>query len=149
MEDVLRLHPAPSEALAAEDVYGDLAFTGLGAAPLGLPSVAINMVCTLDGRVSVDGKASPIGSRVDRLIMRNIRRAVDAVLVGAGTARAEEMNLTYPRIMPGSARLTASANSPSEWSSRVPESSLCNGSSSALEPNASWSLPVMPPPRRR
>ena len=82
--------------LAAEEVYGDLAFTGRRTPPFGLPYVAINMVCTLDGRVSVGGKASPIGSRVDRLIMRNIRRAVDAVLVGAGTARAEEMNLTVP-----------------------------------------------------
>lgn len=55
------------------------------------------MVTTLDGRVSVGGKASPIGSGVDRRIMRNIRCAVDAVLVGAGTVRAEEMNLRVPR----------------------------------------------------
>ncbi len=91
----MRLYPGPTEELAATDVHADLDFSesrALGAAPY----VAINMVSTLDGKVSVGGKASPIGSAVDRLIMRNIRCAVDAVLVGAGTVRAEEMNLSIP-----------------------------------------------------
>ena len=93
---VVRLLPGPPEELAPEDVYADLVFPR----PQGseaLPHVAINMVSTLDGRVSIGGKASPIGSRVDRSIMRNIRRAADAVLVGAGTVRAEEMNLGVPQ----------------------------------------------------
>ncbi len=91
---VTRLHPAPTEELQAEDVYADLT---PGSAVRGdEPYVAINMVSTLNGRVSVGGKASPIGSSLDRRIMRNIRSAFDAVLVGAGTVRAEEMNLSVP-----------------------------------------------------
>lgn len=91
----MRLHPAPVLAVAAEEVYADLRFPARSV-PDAAPYVAVNMVTTLDGKVSVGGKASPIGSVVDRLIMRNIRCAVDAVLVGAGTVRAEEMNLTVP-----------------------------------------------------
>ena len=96
MHRVLRLHPGPTVELSAEDVYSDLSFTEPGTAREA-PYVAINMVSTLDGRITVGGKASPIGGGADREIMRNIRGAVDAVLVGAGTVRAEEMNLCVPR----------------------------------------------------
>jgi riboflavin-specific deaminase-like protein len=94
----LRLYPGPPEELSAELVHADLEFPGLARSgnPAEVPHVAINMVSTLDGKVSIGGKASPIGSRVDRLIMSNLRCAVDAVVVGAGTVRAEEMNLTVP-----------------------------------------------------
>lgn len=94
----LRLYPGPQKELPAELVHADLEFPGLARPvnPGKVPYVAINMVGTLDGKVSMGGKASPIGSRLDRLIMNNLRCAVDAVLVGAGTVRAEEMNLTVP-----------------------------------------------------
>lgn len=95
-DKVLRLYPGPTEEFLANDVYADLTSSlpkRLDAAQY----VAINMVSTLDGKVSVDGKASSIGSVVDRQIMRNIRCAFDAVLVGAGSLRAEEMNLGVPR----------------------------------------------------
>lgn len=92
----LRLYPIPSEALPAEGVYSDLAFPESLRCGEEAPYVVVNMVTTLDGKVALDGKASPIGGAVDRLLMRNIRCAVDAVLVGAGTARAEEMNLGVP-----------------------------------------------------
>lgn len=99
---VLRLYPLPSEELDAEEVYSDLALPdpverGDGSAVR--PYVVLNMVSTLDGRVSVDGKASPIGGAVDRLLMRNIRCAVDAVMVGAGTLRSEEINLGVPKAL--------------------------------------------------
>ncbi len=92
---VLRLYPGAVEELAPEDVYSHLDVP----APDGPHTetyVAINMVSAIDGKVSVGGKASTIGSRVDRRIMRNIRCAFDAVLVGAGSVRAEEMNLGVP-----------------------------------------------------
>ena len=88
----MRLYPGLSEELAAEDVYAGLTFPRPDAAG-DAPYVAINMVSTLDGKVSVGGKANQIGGGVDRQIMRNIRSKVDAVLVGAGSVRAEEMNL--------------------------------------------------------
>ena len=94
----MRLYPGPSEELAVDDVYADLAFPDREG-PKGRPCVAINMVSTLDGKASVGGRASPIGSGTDRAIMRNLRCAADAVLVGAGTVRAEELNLCVPQAL--------------------------------------------------
>jgi riboflavin biosynthesis pyrimidine reductase len=51
--------------------------------------VLLNMVCTVDGRATLGGRSGPIGNRADRELFRALRTAVDAVLVGAGTARAE------------------------------------------------------------
>jgi 2,5-diamino-6-(ribosylamino)-4(3H)-pyrimidinone 5'-phosphate reductase len=62
-----------------------------------MPYTVINAVSTLDGRAALGGKSSPIGSAGDRLIMRNIRSAFDAVLVGAGTLRAENLDLAVPQ----------------------------------------------------
>jgi 2,5-diamino-6-(ribosylamino)-4(3H)-pyrimidinone 5'-phosphate reductase len=80
-------------------VYTDLSF------PLSLleqekpggarrPYTIINAVGTLDGRGAVDGRSTPIGSAVDHRLMRNIRACMDAVLVGAGTLRSENLSLT-------------------------------------------------------
>ncbi len=51
------------------------------------------MVSTVDGRTAVSDKAGGIGSPVDRATMRNLRSMVDAVMVGAGTLRAEKLAL--------------------------------------------------------
>ena len=94
---LLRLYPTPAaEQMSAEDAYSDIFLPQASSSADGKPYVAINMVGTLNGRASVGGKASPIGSPLDRTIMRNLRSSVDAVLVGAGTVRAEEMNLGVP-----------------------------------------------------
>lgn len=53
------------------------------------PYVLLNMVSTLDGRASIDGRSGGIGNRADRELFHGLRTAVDAVLVGAGTARTE------------------------------------------------------------
>ncbi len=58
-----------------------------------LPYVIVNMVGSVDGRSSAGGKASGIGGRPDRGAMRALRGCVDAVMVGAGTLRAERLNL--------------------------------------------------------
>ena len=47
------------------------------------------MISTVDGRATIDGGSGPIGSRADRALFRGLRTVVDAVLVGAGTVRAE------------------------------------------------------------
>lgn len=54
-------------------------------APPGRPSVAVNMVTSIDGRAQLAGTAEGLGSRADRLLMRLYRAAFDAVLSGAGT----------------------------------------------------------------
>jgi riboflavin biosynthesis pyrimidine reductase len=53
------------------------------------PLVLVNMACTADGRATIAGRSGAIGNRADRELFRALRTAVDAVLVGAGTARAE------------------------------------------------------------
>jgi 2,5-diamino-6-(ribosylamino)-4(3H)-pyrimidinone 5'-phosphate reductase len=58
--------------------------------------VLINMVASLDGKATIDGKAGVIGSPTDRTLMRTLRARVDAVMVGAGTLRAEKLTLAVP-----------------------------------------------------
>ncbi len=53
------------------------------------PYVLLNMVSTVDGRASLDGRSGQLGNRADRELFHALRAAVDGVLVGAGTIRAE------------------------------------------------------------
>ena len=59
------------------------------------PFVAANMITTLDGRASVRGRSKDLGSEVDSEFLLKLRRRFDAVMVGAGTIRAER----YGRIV--------------------------------------------------
>lgn len=59
----------------------------------------INMVASLDGKTTIDGKAGTIGSPTDRLLMRALRAQADAVMVGAGTLRAEKLRLDVPEVL--------------------------------------------------
>ena len=53
------------------------------------PHVLLNMACTADGRATIGGRSGSIGNRADGELFHALRTAVDAVLVGAGTVRAE------------------------------------------------------------
>ena len=79
-----RLWPDP-----ARDLDLDAALAGFEAppAPSGRPSVAMNMVTSIDGRAQLRGSAEGLGTRADRLLMRLYRAAFDAVASGAGTLR--------------------------------------------------------------
>lgn len=87
----LRLYPEPSPLADKGEIYEGLGLPDL--ASRRLPYVLVNMVSSVDGRSSVAGKASGIGGRADRGAMRALRSLVDAVMVGAGTLRAEKLNL--------------------------------------------------------
>ena len=89
------LYPPPSLPLDHSDIHAELVLPR--GSHGGLPYTVINAVSTLDGRASLGGKSSTIGSAADRVIMRNIRCAVDGVLVGVGTLRAENLDLTVPQ----------------------------------------------------
>ncbi len=67
------------------------------------PYVMLNMVSTVDGRASIGGRSGPLGGRGDRELFHGLRGAVDAVMAGAGTVRAER----YGRIIPEEARRRA------------------------------------------
>ncbi len=81
-----RLAPEPGE-LTADELVGALRFAEL--APPGRPYVAVNMVATVDGRATVSGRTAPISSAADRQVFHALRTRVDAIMVGAGTVRAE------------------------------------------------------------
>jgi riboflavin biosynthesis pyrimidine reductase len=53
------------------------------------PHLMLNMVSSVDGRASIGGRSRPLGDAADRVLFHALRGAVDAVLVGAGTARTE------------------------------------------------------------
>jgi riboflavin biosynthesis pyrimidine reductase len=58
-------------------------------APDDRPAVALNMIASLDGRTTVAGHARGLANRADYELFHATRAAADAVLVGAGTVRAE------------------------------------------------------------
>jgi riboflavin biosynthesis pyrimidine reductase len=53
------------------------------------PLVAMNFAATVDGRASIDGVSGPIGSAADAALLAGLRTRFDAVMIGAGTMRAE------------------------------------------------------------
>ena len=58
-------------------------------APDGRPYTVANFISSLDGRASVTGRSGALGDDGDKALFRALRAAVDAVLVGTGTLRAE------------------------------------------------------------
>jgi riboflavin-specific deaminase-like protein len=53
------------------------------------PYLITNFVLTLDGRATIAGRSGPIGSDSDTAMLVGLRTRVDAVMIGAGTMRAE------------------------------------------------------------
>jgi riboflavin-specific deaminase-like protein len=54
------------------------------------PWVALNMVASADGAVTVDGRSGGLSGPADKAIFFGLRAVADVVLVGAGTVRAED-----------------------------------------------------------
>ncbi|MGH9056040.1 MAG: pyrimidine reductase family protein [Acidimicrobiales bacterium] len=77
-----RLHPDPIELAGAEDLEGQYLLE---------PGrhVRADFVTSLDGAVEVDGRSGGLGGPADRAVFMALRAAADAILVGAGTVRAE------------------------------------------------------------
>ena len=93
-EEALRLYPLPEERhTKGTQVYRDLKLPGSNLSSKRRPYVFINMASSLDGNTSIEGKASGIGTAVDRCVMRTLRSKADAVMIGAGTLRAERLSL--------------------------------------------------------
>jgi len=53
------------------------------------PFVAMNFAATVDGRATIGGVSGPIGSSADTAMLAGLRTRFDAVMIGAGTMRAE------------------------------------------------------------
>lgn len=59
-------------------------------APQGRPWVMANMVASVDGAFSVQGRSGGLSGDADRAVFHALRAAADVVLVAAGTARQEQ-----------------------------------------------------------
>lgn len=57
--------------------------------PESRPFVAMNFAATVDGRATIAGVSGPIGGDSDTEMLVGLRTRFDAVLIGAGTMRAE------------------------------------------------------------
>ena len=83
-----QLLPEGSDLADAAAVVEDLRFGELAHADR--PYLVLNMVTTADGRATIGGRSGPIGNADDQDLFHALRTRVDAVMVGAGTLRAEK-----------------------------------------------------------
>jgi riboflavin-specific deaminase-like protein len=83
---VERLLPDPGPITVAEQVSElDL----VGAAGDERPYTITNFALTLDGQATIAGRSGSIGTDADTAMLVGLRTRVDAVMIGAGTMRAE------------------------------------------------------------
>lgn len=87
-----RLLPEPGETTVAELLDG---YRPWEQPPADRPLLAINFVATADGQATIAGRSGPIGSSADTEMLQRLRTRFDAVMIGAGTMRAER----YGRIV--------------------------------------------------
>ena len=87
-----RLLPNPGPTTVEQQLSGldliDLGFTDR-------PYLVVNFAVTIDGRAAIEGRSGPIGSKTDTEMLQLLRTRVDAVMIGAGSMRAER----YGRIV--------------------------------------------------
>jgi riboflavin biosynthesis pyrimidine reductase len=55
----------------------------------GRPWLLVNMIASLDGAITVDGRSGGLGAPADKAMFSALRAVADVVLAGAGTVRAE------------------------------------------------------------
>jgi riboflavin biosynthesis pyrimidine reductase len=63
------------------------------------PFVAMNFAATVDGRATIGGVSGPIGSATDTAMLVGLRTRFDAVMIGAGTMRAERYSGLSKRLV--------------------------------------------------
>jgi riboflavin-specific deaminase-like protein len=83
---VRRLLPDPGETTVAAQLES---YRPWEEPPAERPRVAVNFAATVDGRVTIGGVSGPIGSKTDTEMLAGLRTRFDAVMIGAGTMRAE------------------------------------------------------------
>jgi riboflavin-specific deaminase-like protein len=81
-----RLLPEPGPTTVAEQLDG---YRPWEDPPGERPFLAVNFATTLDGRATIEGVSGPIGSEDDTAMLVGLRGRFDAMMIGAGTMRAE------------------------------------------------------------
>ena len=74
--------PTSPDELAAGLRLGDKA-------PPDRPYLVLNMVSSLDGKATIDWRTKGLSTELDRQLFHRLRTQGDAIMVGAGTVRAE------------------------------------------------------------
>jgi 2,5-diamino-6-(ribosylamino)-4(3H)-pyrimidinone 5'-phosphate reductase len=88
--DLTLRHLLPlGDPVTVEQLVGDLDLRAQAVTPLSRPYLILNMVSTADGRATLGGRSGEIGNQADKELFLGLRTAVDAVMAGAGTIRAE------------------------------------------------------------
>jgi riboflavin-specific deaminase-like protein len=90
--ELRRLTPEPGTTTVANEVDS---YDFVGAAHDVRPYTVTNFALTVDGRATISGRSGPIGTATDTAMLVGLRTRVDAVMIGAGTMRAER----YGRIV--------------------------------------------------
>jgi riboflavin-specific deaminase-like protein len=93
-----RLLPEPSETTSVEEQLDS--YRPWEEPREERPLVAVNFAATVDGRATIGGVSGPIGSSTDTAMLAGLRTRFDAVMIGAGTMRAER----YGRPVPNQAK---------------------------------------------
>lgn len=88
-----RLLPDPGPVEPAELLAG---FSPVELAGPERPYVFTNFAVTVDGHATIAGRSGAIGSATDTAMLMGLRSRADAVIIGAGTMRAEN----YGRLLP-------------------------------------------------
>ncbi len=73
----------------AQSARAFVAGLGLREADRPGPRVVAAMIASIDGRATVDGRAGGLGNPADRALLRELRAAADALLVGRNTLTTE------------------------------------------------------------
>jgi riboflavin-specific deaminase-like protein len=93
---MLRRLRAASGAVSPQALAEELEVAATQRSGAGRPYVLLNMIATVDGRASIDGRSGPLSGEADRAVFHALRAAVDAVMAGAETVRTER----YGRMIP-------------------------------------------------
>ena len=86
MAEVRRLYPDPAPTTIADEVA---AYDFVGFARDERPYTVTNFALTVDGRATISGRSGAIGTETDTAMLVGLRTRVDALMIGAGTMRAE------------------------------------------------------------
>jgi riboflavin biosynthesis pyrimidine reductase len=89
---VRRLWPDPLEDIDVDETVA----AELRPTPDGRPWLLVNMIGSLDGAITVEGRSGPLGRPADRALFHALRAIADVVVAGAGTVRAERYGPVRP-----------------------------------------------------